>query len=165
MFLPSGDQISPSASPVSDVSLCGAPLSVPAAVSKSTSQICCPPSLAERNAICLPSGEKRGRSSPTGSFVSCRDSPPASGTIHMCGIFVFCSRLTSTAPKMTHLPSGETTGSSTRLSFIMSSKVKGFLAAVWASAKSRSEEHTSELQSPVHLVCRLLLEKKKTKTK
>src|SRR6266487_1972381 len=28
--------------------------------------------------------------------------------------------------------------------------------------KNRSEEHTSELQSPVHLVCRLLLEKKKT---
>src|SRR5690348_17750477 len=26
---------------------------------------------------------------------------------------------------------------------------------------ARSEEHTSELQSPVHLVCRLLLEKKK----
>src|SRR5690348_18092503 len=26
---------------------------------------------------------------------------------------------------------------------------------------TRSEEHTSELQSPVHLVCRLLLEKKK----
>src|ERR1035438_10776046 len=31
----------------------------------------------------------------------------------------------------------------------------------WAS---RSEEHTSELQSLRHLVCRLLLEKKKTKT-
>src|SRR5690348_17901850 len=29
----------------------------------------------------------------------------------------------------------------------------------------RSEEHTSELQSPVHLVCRLLLEKKKNKKK
>src|SRR5260364_58601 len=28
---------------------------------------------------------------------------------------------------------------------------------------ARSEEHTSELQSPDHLVCRLLLEKKKTK--
>src|SRR5438552_11910170 len=27
---------------------------------------------------------------------------------------------------------------------------------------NRSEEHTSELQSPDHLVCRLLLEKKKT---
>src|SRR5438876_3993876 len=30
-------------------------------------------------------------------------------------------------------------------------------------APLRSEEHTSELQSPVHLVCRLLLEKKKKK--
>src|SRR5438552_16026526 len=29
----------------------------------------------------------------------------------------------------------------------------------------RSEEHTSELQSPDHLVCRLLLEKKKNKKK
>src|SRR5947208_7995523 len=33
-----------------------------------------------------------------------------------------------------------------------------------AAGQSRSEEHTSELQSPDHLVCRLLLEKKK-KTK
>src|SRR5438876_4740807 len=30
-----------------------------------------------------------------------------------------------------------------------------------AGRSGRSEEHTSELQSPVHLVCRLLLEKKK----
>src|SRR5258708_8636111 len=30
---------------------------------------------------------------------------------------------------------------------------------------ARSEEHTSELQSPDHLVCRLLLEKKKKKNK
>src|SRR2546422_4320222 len=29
--------------------------------------------------------------------------------------------------------------------------------------RSRSEEHTSELQSRLHLVCRLLLEKKKKK--
>src|SRR5258708_25096775 len=29
------------------------------------------------------------------------------------------------------------------------------------TANARSEEHTSELQSPDHLVCRLLLEKKK----
>src|SRR5438552_8613216 len=39
--------------------------------------------------------------------------------------------------------------------------------ARWAFAPSsacfRSEEHTSELQSPDHLVCRLLLEKKKKK--
>src|SRR2546426_6720565 len=31
-------------------------------------------------------------------------------------------------------------------------------------AKNRSEEHTSELQSPCNLVCRLLLEKKKQDT-
>src|SRR2546426_6853387 len=31
-------------------------------------------------------------------------------------------------------------------------------------AEWRSEEHTSELQSPCNLVCRLLLEKKKTDT-
>src|SRR5207244_10980391 len=33
-----------------------------------------------------------------------------------------------------------------------------------ALSGTRSEEHTSELQSPDHLVCRLLLEKKKKKT-
>src|SRR5690348_17366223 len=33
------------------------------------------------------------------------------------------------------------------------------------ASDERSEEHTSELQSPVHLVCRLLLEKKKNKKK
>src|SRR5258708_15265627 len=37
---------------------------------------------------------------------------------------------------------------------------------VWGPTQNgeaaRSEEHTSELQSPDHLVCRLLLEKKKT---
>src|SRR5690348_17688389 len=40
----------------------------------------------------------------------------------------------------------------------------GVLAGLLAVARLllRSEEHTSELQSPVHLVCRLLLEKKKT---
>src|SRR5258708_31838534 len=32
------------------------------------------------------------------------------------------------------------------------------------NALERSEEHMSELQSPDHLVCRLLLEKKKKKT-
>src|SRR5437762_10113634 len=32
-----------------------------------------------------------------------------------------------------------------------------------AIKKQRSEEHTSELQSPMYLVCRLLLEKKKKK--
>src|SRR5690606_40466453 len=47
----------------------------------------------------------------------------------------------------------------------------GFMTALYAistprlnaSASSRSEEHTSELQSRENLVCRLLLEKKKRK--
>src|SRR2546426_6503184 len=34
-----------------------------------------------------------------------------------------------------------------------------------AAGGTRSEEHTSELQSPCNLVCRLLLEKKKQHTK
>src|SRR5690348_17702237 len=38
---------------------------------------------------------------------------------------------------------------------------KDVLGSVPAKKLLRSEEHTSELQSPVHLVCRLLLEKKK----
>src|SRR5258708_21405866 len=35
---------------------------------------------------------------------------------------------------------------------------------IYGRAGHRSEEHTSELQSPDHLVCRLLLEKKKRPT-
>src|SRR5437762_7158743 len=35
-------------------------------------------------------------------------------------------------------------------------------AADLVRVTTRSEEHTSELQSPMYLVCRLLLEKKKT---
>src|SRR5437899_8709865 len=37
----------------------------------------------------------------------------------------------------------------------------GATATISGSSSSRSEEHTSELQSLRHLVCRLLLEKKK----
>src|SRR5882762_11074918 len=39
------------------------------------------------------------------------------------------------------------------------------VAGVARHPRSRSEEHTSELQSHLNLVCRLLLEKKKKKTK
>src|SRR5258708_30283864 len=38
-----------------------------------------------------------------------------------------------------------------------------YYLAAGAGGIARSEEHTSELQSPDHLVCRLLLEKKKKK--
>src|SRR5258708_21607789 len=39
------------------------------------------------------------------------------------------------------------------------------IASTESGKVPRSEEHTSELQSPDHLVCRLLLEKKKNTTK
>src|SRR5258708_36999176 len=39
--------------------------------------------------------------------------------------------------------------------------VRGCARRKHRCAQPRSEEHTSELQSPDHLVCRLLLEKKK----
>src|SRR3989442_6426869 len=44
------------------------------------------------------------------------------------------------------------------------SPVLGLSATTAPRCPARSEEHTSELQSRPHLVCRLLLEKKKKKT-
>src|SRR2546422_2826732 len=48
-----------------------------------------------------------------------------------------------------------------RLSAVLRSPLRPWLPH---PTPARSEEHTSELQSRLHLVCRLLLEKKKTKT-
>src|SRR5438876_3839774 len=45
-----------------------------------------------------------------------------------------------------------------RIGLIQASSYRG--ATTLPGVLHRSEEHTSELQSPVHLVCRLLLEKK-----
>src|SRR5256885_11986697 len=55
-----------------------------------------------------------------------------------------------------------------RIASVAGQRIEGDLAihdVAWRAAVStlgRSEEHTSELQSPCNLVCRLLLEKKKT---
>src|SRR5438105_5186309 len=59
---------------------------------------------------------------------------PATGTRHLHRDYSFTGSLEETAPK-----------------------------SLRHSCRSRSEEHTSELQSRVDLVCRLLLEKKKKK--
>src|SRR5258708_34826201 len=46
----------------------------------------------------------------------------------------------------------------------LNARVKALIRRKYSEGNSeRSEEHTSELQSPDHLVCRLLLEKKKRK--
>src|SRR6266480_5422017 len=45
------------------------------------------------------------------------------------------------------------------------SRISALEPSKWPSSMKRSEEHTSELQSHVNLVCRLLLEKKKKKHK
>src|SRR5256885_3638266 len=44
-------------------------------------------------------------------------------------------------------------------------RVEDVVVPVAGEHRPRSEEHTSELQSPCNLVCRLLLEKKKTTNK
>src|SRR2546422_5161966 len=46
---------------------------------------------------------------------------------------------------------------------VLRSPVADALVKAIRAAAGRSEEHTSELQSRLHLVCRLLLEKKKKK--
>src|SRR5438093_10185219 len=46
-----------------------------------------------------------------------------------------------------------------------STRIAGGLVSPIQNLNVRSEEHTSELQSLTNLVCRLLLEKKKRKTK
>src|SRR2546430_3459533 len=51
------------------------------------------------------------------------------------------------------------------LPFVANSKRQVFLVDRESGFRTRSEEHTSELQSQSNLVCRLLLEKKKKKKK
>src|SRR2546422_8433845 len=55
---------------------------------------------------------------------------------------------------------GDLLGQLARLAVV--DRVRGHHHAI-DDGKARSEEHTSELQSRLHLVCRLLLEKKKKK--
>src|SRR5438105_9235121 len=60
---------------------------------------------------------------------------------------------------------GSGSGKKTRwLLEALCSRQQTYYCPIEISATARSEEHTSELQSRVDLVCRLLLEKKKKKT-
>src|SRR5690349_22042087 len=68
-----------------------------------------------------------------------------------------------TVPLVLGLVLGDTAELALRQSLIISGGSP--LISDWRKASSRSEEHTSELQSRRDLVCRLLLEKKKKDTK
>src|SRR5437762_6021950 len=73
-----------------------------------------------------------------------------------------CARVYGACPP----PEGAAHGSSPyaikpRFCGSKNSPTVGVRIALWYEPRKRSEEHTSELQSPMYLVCRLLLEKKK----
>src|SRR5688500_19381747 len=73
---------------------------------------------------------------------------PSTTTVLSSGSVIARNRWTSTASVSTDEPSRSLTSA-------------GNAKARSAGTATRSEEHTSELQSPCNLVCRLLLEKKK----
>src|SRR5437879_9854895 len=64
---------------------------------------------------------------------------------------------TATCVMLNHRP----TGMQVKCQTTRQQGLNRFLARKLLLDKIRSEEHTSELQSPMYLVCRLLLEKKK----
>src|SRR5256885_8439145 len=63
-------------------------------------------------------------------------------------------------PELFPLPQGEGQGEGEGSALSQDARVSTHLSLT-PPARTRSEEHTSELQSPCNLVCRLLLEKKK----
>src|SRR5688572_31997574 len=91
--------------------------------------------------------------------------PPRSTLFPYTTLFRF--RRTRTSLSGNAVPPAESPDSDTPPSWIVRTapRVRYSSALGTASAPSRSEEHTSELQSQSNLVCRLLLEKKKKKKK
>src|SRR5437764_6741957 len=80
--------------------------------------------------------------------------PPRSTLFPYTTLFRSCRERASGCGAADRLPAGR---------YLLVAVALGALYAVreLLRADSRSEEHTSELQSPMYLVCRLLLEKKK----
>src|SRR5256885_5593045 len=81
---------------------------------------------------------------------------------------LFRSDKSEAADPMRGVPVARVTGDHGRWAYTLYASGKPFVHALDTVARRavcvdlRSEEHTSELQSPCNLVCRLLLEKKKT---
>src|SRR2546422_5530936 len=84
--------------------------------------------------------------------------PLSSATVRMSGATLSVKWLPSVCVAIALI--GEPASRKTRMSVlpVMPTRISPAMTAL-----RRSEEHTSELQSRLHLVCRLLLEKKKKK--
>src|SRR6202451_1660412 len=93
-------------------------------------------------------------------FISTLIAPYPSTTLSLC-VFIFFFLMIRRPPRSTLFPS--TTLFRSRLAPWRFAETVPYLACGTCSP-SRSEEHTSELQSPEYLVCRLLLEKKTMRT-
>src|SRR2546422_6468791 len=92
--------------------------------------------------------------SATAALRRTESSAPEASTVAICRIFA----ASSAAPRTSCACSAARLERSWHVADI--SSVDALISSVDAEI-SRSEEHTSELQSRLHLVCRLLLEKKK----
>src|SRR5260370_12424635 len=87
-------------------------------------------------------------------------------------LFIFFSTSESCCKNSARTPDGRSAAWAdaaprTRPAASTEEKTEGFISPLYRSgqeARNRSEEHTSELQSHLNLVCRLLLEKKKNST-
>src|SRR2546429_1392543 len=99
----------------------------------------------------LPSGAQRRLSGSRSSLRERSRMPdPSIPTVHRSPVRCVCSEESEPMNAMVR-PSGDTVGDSQNPGRATSERIA-----------PRSEEHTSELQSRLHLVCRLLLEKKNT---
>src|SRR6201987_6371131 len=89
----------------------------------------------------------------------CEPPHPESTSKHF--LFFFFFLMIRRPPRSTLFP--YTTLFRSALGFRLALGLDRSFEALRLGGCARSEEHTSELQSPDHLVCRLLLEKKKNK--
>src|SRR5439155_19376390 len=90
--------------------------------------------------------------------------PPRSTLFPYTTLFRSFSDIRSVAPAQGRFYNDEDNAEARNVAFLGSDTKKQLFAEREAMGQTvwRSEEHTSELQSRGHLVCRLLLEKKKT---
>src|SRR5207244_11714749 len=84
--------------------------------------------------------------------------PPPSPTLFP---YTTLFRSAGAGPALTAILGGHVDALASGPAVVLPHLKAGKLRAPRPSRRARSEEHTSELQSPDHLVCRLLLEKKK----